>query len=41
MNNTNAGEIVIIDVGVSDWKTLIAGISPDIQVILLPETGNG
>ncbi len=41
MNNTNAREIVIIDAGVADWKTLTAGISPEIPVILLPEGGNG
>ncbi|WP_306604342.1 autotransporter-associated beta strand repeat-containing protein [Azonexus sp.] len=34
-------EVVIIDAGVSDWKTLTAGISPDIPVILLPAGGNG
>ena len=43
--NTNtpntAREVIVIDAGVSDWKTLIAGLSPDIPVILLPVGGNG
>ncbi len=33
MNNTNAREIVIIDAGVADWKTLTAGISPAIYSV--------
>ncbi len=42
MNTPNtAREIIVIDAGVSDWKTLIAGLSPDIPVILLPAGGNG
>ncbi len=34
-------EVIVIDSGVADWKTLTAGLSPDIPVILLPEGGNG
>lgn len=34
-------EVIVIDSGVADWKTLVAGLSPDIPVILLPEGGNG
>ena len=34
-------EVIVIDAGVTDWKTLIAGLSPDIPVILLPAGGNG
>ncbi len=36
-----ANEVILIDPSVSDYKTLIAGLSPDIPVILLPEAGNG
>ncbi|MFM1979483.1 MAG: hypothetical protein RLZ68_748, partial [Pseudomonadota bacterium] len=42
MNTPNtAREIIVIDAGVADWKTLIAGLNPDIPVILLPPGGNG
>ncbi|MCF8208645.1 MAG: DUF4347 domain-containing protein, partial [Rhodoferax sp.] len=42
MNTPNpAREVIVIDARVSDWKTLIAGLSPDIPVILLPAGGNG
>lgn len=34
-------QVIVIDPAVSDWKTLTAGLSPDIPVILLPEGGNG
>ncbi len=34
-------EVIVIDPAVGDWKTLTAGLSPDIPVILLPEGGNG
>ncbi|WP_374484784.1 autotransporter-associated beta strand repeat-containing protein [Zoogloea sp.] len=34
-------EVVIVDASVSDWKTLTAGINPNIPVILLPAGGNG
>ncbi|WP_079435627.1 DUF4347 domain-containing protein [Zoogloea sp. LCSB751] len=34
-------EVVIVDASVSDWKTLTAGINPNIPVILLPSGGNG
>ncbi len=36
-----ATEVILIDPSVSDYKTLIAGLSPDIPVILLPEGGDG
>ena len=42
MNTPNtAREVIVIDAGVSDWKALVAGLSPDIPVILLPAGGNG
>ncbi|MBD3873691.1 DUF4347 domain-containing protein [Pseudomonas kunmingensis] len=34
-------EVIVIDAGVSDWKTLVAGLSPDIPVILLPAGSDG
>lgn len=34
-------EIILIDASVTDWKTLTAGLSPEIPVILLPSAGDG
>ncbi len=36
-----ATEVIIIDPSVSDYKTLISDLSPDIPVIILPADGNG
>lgn len=42
MNSANnSREIIFIDAAVTDWKTLTAGLSPDIPVVLLPAQGNG
>ena len=41
MNSTTANEVIVIDSAVTDWKPLVAGLSPDIPVILLPAGGNG
>ncbi|OWW20686.1 DUF4347 domain-containing protein [Noviherbaspirillum denitrificans] len=38
---STVSEVIVIDAGVTDWKTLTAGISPDIPVILLPAGGDG
>ncbi|WP_157834661.1 DUF4347 domain-containing protein, partial [Oceanospirillum beijerinckii] len=40
-NPIDVNEVIIIDPSVSDYKTLIAGLRPDIPVIILPESGNG
>ena len=34
-------EVIVIDAGITDWKTLVANLSPEISVILLPAQGNG
>jgi len=36
-----ATDVIIIDPSVSDYKTLISDLSPDIPVIILPTNGNG
>lgn len=41
MSTIPTREVIVIDAGVADWKTLTAGLSPDIPVILLPTGGNG
>lgn len=39
--STAPTEVIVIDAAVADWKTLTAGLSPDIPVILLPQGGDG
>ncbi len=38
---TTAQNVIVIDSGIADWKTLVANLSPDISVILLPAGGDG
>ena len=40
MNTNVVREVIVIDAGIADWKTLVAGLNPDIAVILLPAGGN-
>lgn len=40
MHTNVVREVIVIDAGIADWKTLVAGLSPDIAVILLPAGGN-
>ncbi len=36
-----AREVIVIDAAIADWSTLVAGLDPRIDVILLPAGGDG
>lgn len=40
-HNATVSEVIVIDGGIADWTTLVAGLDPAIAVILLPSGGNG
>ncbi len=41
MENNSTSEVILVDSNVSDYRTLIGGLDPNIPVIILPAGGDG